>query len=99
MRAGSLSLPIRTTGHRRYVVDVATSMAGLMPLISSTEGSEVTGVSTFALPDGQSTRTTFLLAPGELDFAEIRLSLRSEDGTPQSPVWLHRWTRARDGGV
>jgi glucans biosynthesis protein len=86
-------------GHRRYVVDVATSMAGLMPLISSTEGSEVTGVSTFALPDGQSTRTTFLLAPGELDFAEIRLSLRSEDGTPQSPVWLHRWTRARDGGV
>ena len=86
-------------GHRRYVVDVATAMPEPMPVISSSEGSEVTGISAFALPGERATRVTFLLSPGELDAAEVRMSLRSQDGTPQSPVWLHRWTRARDGGV
>ncbi len=86
-------------GRRRFVVDVASSAVDAVPLISSSEGSTLTGVSAFALPDGQSTRITFLFDPGELEVAELRLSLRSEDGTPHSPVWLHRWTRARDGGV
>lgn len=86
-------------GHRRFVVDVAATLDDPQPLISSHEDAEITGISAFALPDGRGTRVTFLFAPGDLDAAELRLSLRADDGTPQSPVWLHRWTRARDGGV
>jgi glucans biosynthesis protein len=85
--------------HRRFVVDVATDVKGAVPLVSASEGAEVLGVSSFALPDGSATRVTFLFAPGARDAAEIRLSLRAADDTPLSPVWLHRWTRARDGGV
>lgn len=86
-------------GHRRFVVDVATVVDGAVPVISASGGAEVLGISSFALPDGSATRVTFLFAPGALDVAEIRLSLRAADDTPLSPVWLHRWTRARDGGV
>ncbi|MFQ6550564.1 glucan biosynthesis protein [Aestuariibius sp. 2305UL40-4] len=86
-------------GHRRYVIDVASVLEDPTPLISSSEGGEILGASAFVLPDGQSTRITFLFAPHELDTAEIRMSLRSTNGTPQSPVWLHRWTRKRDGDV
>ncbi len=86
-------------GHRRYVIDVARVLDDPMPVISSSEGSGVLGASAFALPDGHGTRITFLFAPHELNAAEIRMSLRGADGTPQSPVWLHRWTRKRDGDV
>lgn len=86
-------------GHRRFVIDLATLNHDAVPEISVTEGAEVLGVSAFAVPEQDSTRITFLLAPADLDSAEIRLSLRAADGTPLSPVWLHRWTRSRDGGV
>lgn len=86
-------------GHRRFVIDVATQEHTAAPLVSVTEGAEILGVSAFAMPGQQSTRITFLLAPADLDSVDIRLSLRKEDGTPLSPVWLHRWTRHRDGGV
>ncbi|MEL6435537.1 MAG: glucan biosynthesis protein [Pseudomonadota bacterium] len=85
--------------HRRYVIDIGTVSEDLQPMISSSEGSVVTGISAFGLPDGKGTRVTFLLEPGDLDSAELRMSLRGSDGTPLSPVWLYRWTRARDGGV
>ncbi|EBA11971.1 glucan biosynthesis protein [Roseobacter sp. CCS2] len=86
-------------GHRRFVVDVATVDDGAQPVISASDGAEVLGISAFPLPDGTATRVTFLFAPGDTDVAEIRLSVRAADETPLSPVWLHRWTRARDGGV
>ncbi|MEM1377850.1 MAG: glucan biosynthesis protein G [Pseudomonadota bacterium] len=86
-------------GHRRYVIDVALAERDLDVLISTSDGAEIHGVSSFVLPDGSGTRVTFLLAPGETNSAEMRMSLRASDGTPKSPVWLSRWTRARDGGV
>ena len=48
---------------------------------------------------GPGFRVTFLLRPGSGEATELRLLLRGSDGSPASPVWLHRWTRARDGGV
>ena len=86
-------------GHRRFVVDVATVAEGAVPVLSASEGAELFGISAFVLPDGSATRVTFLFDPGALDVAEIRLSLRATDDTPLSPVWMHRWTRSRDGGV
>lgn len=86
-------------GYRRFVIDVATSQVDAVPALSGPDGTDITGVSVFALPDGTGTRVTFLMSPGTLDAADIRLSLRGPDGTPLSPVWIYRWTRARDGGV
>lgn len=86
-------------GHRRFVIDVATDAEGAVPDISSTQGTDVPGISAFVLPDGSTTRVTFLFAPGALDAAEIRMGLRGADGTPLSPVWWHRWTCAGDGDV
>jgi glucans biosynthesis protein len=86
-------------GYRRFVIDVATSHEDTIPVISGPDGADITGVSVFPLPDGSGTRVTFLMGPGALDAADIRLSLRGPDATPLSPVWIYRWTRARDGGV
>lgn len=86
-------------GYRRFVIDVDVVQDDIVPAITATDGVDVTGVSAFALPDGAGTRLTFLLGPADLDVAEIRMSLRAQDGTPLSPVWLYRWTRARDGRV
>jgi glucans biosynthesis protein len=83
-------------GHRRYVVDVAGAADGLAVDLSAV-GAETSGLSVFDLPQGRGVRVTFLLQPGEQDAAELRLVLR-RGGSPPS-VWLHRWTRARDGGV
>ena len=44
-------------------------------------------------------RVSFLLTPGPAPAAELRLVLRDPQGRAASPVWLHRWTPARDGGV
>ena len=86
---------------RRYVVDFAGVPDGLVPEISvsGSDPDAVFGASLFALPDDRGTRMTFLFAPGDAEAAELRLVLRNDDGVPQSPVWLHRWTRKRDGGV
>lgn len=86
-------------GYRRFVIDVATPDIDAVPALSGPKDADITGVSVFALPDGAGMRVTFLMGPGALDAADIRLSLRAHDGTPLSPVWLYRWTRARDGGV
>ncbi|MDX8349421.1 glucan biosynthesis protein G [Cognatiyoonia sp. IB215446] len=86
-------------GFRRYVIDVAAPADDTMLVASTNDGAEITGESTFALPGQSATRMTFLFSPGDLQSAEIRVSLRGSDGTPLSPVWLHRWTPARDGGV
>ncbi len=86
---------------RRFVVDFEGPAEGLTPDLSVSGPSQdlLTGLSLFALPEGRGTRATFLLTPEEADALELRLILRDEAGTPLSPVWLHRWTRKRDGGV
>ena len=87
-------------GTLRYVIDFAGDPEGMRPEIAlSGPGAEVSGESLFPLPVPGRFRTTFLLTPGEAEAAELRLQLRDRDGRPASPVWLHRWTRARDGGV
>lgn len=88
-------------GTRRFVVDFAGTSDGLTPdLLASGSSDEVlSGMSFFALPDGRGTRVTFLLTPDDAQALEVRLVLRDRSGVPASPVWLHRWTRMRDGGV
>ena len=86
-------------GHRRFVIDVDVIADEVEALVSATEGARVSGISAFPLPGQNITRVTFLFSPGPLQSAEIRFSLRDNDGSPLSPVWLHRWTPARDGGV
>ena len=86
-------------GARRYVIDFAGPPDGLTPEITSPPMVRIDGISLFALPAGRGTRLTFLLEPGKLDAADIRVALRDGADAPAAPVWLHRWTRARDGGV
>jgi glucans biosynthesis protein len=101
------SMPIRQSrsgrehdrpGTRRFVVDFAGNEAGLWPDLSATDG-EISGESLFILPDDRGTRMTFLLTPGDVDTIDLRLVLRDNTGAAASPVWLYRWTRARDGNV
>ena len=86
-------------GARRYVIDIAGPPEGLTPEISGSASIAIDGISVFALPQRQATRLTFLVEPGDVDVADIRVVLRENDGTGAPQVWLHRWTRARDGGV
>jgi len=85
-------------GTRRYVIDLTGSPEGLDPEITGPDSVEIDGVSAFALP-GCGTRLTFLVRPRDVETADIRVVLRDSAGAPSAPVWLHRWTRARDGGV
>jgi periplasmic glucans biosynthesis protein len=84
-------------GTRRYVIDVDGAAGMLAAELSAGGGAESSGLAVFDLPEGRGARVTFLLAPGEIEAADLRLTLARE-GAPPS-VWLHRWTRARDGGV
>jgi glucans biosynthesis protein len=86
-------------GTRRYVIDVTGPPDGLMPQVTGPESVEIHGIAVFALPGGGDTRLTFLLSPGAADAADLRVVLRDANSTDAPPVWLHRWTRARDGGV
>jgi glucans biosynthesis protein len=86
-------------GTRRFVIDYAGDVTALVPDLSATGGARVSDASLFALPGGRGTRVTFLLTPGTKRSADLRLVLRDADGAPAGPVWLYRWTRARDGGV
>ncbi len=87
-------------GTLRYVIDFSGSAEGLVPEIDvAGEGAEVSGASLTQLPDDHGTRLTFRLTPGAAPSAEVRVMLRNTAGEPVSPVWLHRWTPARDGGV
>ncbi len=89
-------------GTRRYVIDFAGSSEGMVPDLSlSGDGAMpemLSGLALFDLPDGRGQRATFLLTPGDATRAlEVRLVLRDAEGVALSPVWLHRWTRKRDG--
>jgi glucans biosynthesis protein len=78
------------------VIDISGDPDGLAPEISGPTSVEIEGIGLFARPDG-ATRLTFLLLPGEAASADLRVTMRNDSGSPL--VWLHRWTRARDGGV
>lgn len=86
---------------RRFVVDFDTASDGLTPDVAAygTTPDAIAGLSLFALPGGRGTRVTFVLTPADADAMELRLVLRDDAGAAVSPVWLHRWTRKRDGGV
>ncbi len=86
-------------GTLRYVIDFAGDPTGLSADIRASDGAEVSGTSIFPLPEEGTFRTTFLFTPGAAEVSEVRLQLLDPEGRPQNPVWLHRWTRARDGGV
>ncbi|WP_292292867.1 glucan biosynthesis protein [Marivita sp.] len=88
-----------TPGARRYVIDFEGPSNGLQPDISALQDARIAGVSLFPLPDQSGTRVTFLLSPRDASPVDLRLVLRDAAGQAQSPVWLHRWTPARDGGV
>jgi Periplasmic glucans biosynthesis protein len=86
-------------GQLQYVVDFALPEGvEAMPDLS-VSGAEALGLSAYRLAPRGHLRTGFRLAPGAAEAAEVRLVLRDAAGRPLSDVWLHRWTRARDGGV
>lgn len=85
-------------GARQVVVDFATLRADLTPRLS-VEGAEADGLAAYPLPEGRGLRVGFQLLPGAAEAAELRLVLEDGAGRAASPVWLWRWTRARDGGV
>jgi len=86
-------------GTRRFVIDFTGVPEGLRPEVSAPGEVGIRGVSLFSLPEKRGTRVTFLMTPGNRDSVDLRLVLRDEAGSAQAPVWLYRWTRARDGGV
>lgn len=86
-------------GTRRYVIDLSGEAAGRVPEILARGGAKITGMSLFDLPEQRGTRITFLLTPQEVDTVDLRLVVREPSGDRRDAVWLHRWTRARDGGV
>ncbi|WP_412509430.1 glucan biosynthesis protein, partial [Roseovarius sp. SYSU LYC5161] len=90
-------------GTRRFVIDLTGPTDGLTPDIRADKGADkgarIGGTGFFPLPDGSGARVTFLMTPGDADAVELRMVLRDAAGRAASPVWLHRWSRARDGGV
>ena len=87
-------------GTRRFVIDLSGAPDGHSPDISVNGPAEIRGIGAFALPEGLGTRVTFLLTPKDTSALELRMVMRNDaSGQPASPIWLHRWTPARDGGV
>ena len=86
-------------GTRRYVIDITGEASGRVLDITAEGGAEITGVSLFDLPEERGTRMTFLLNPQDRDSVDLRLVVREPSADRRDLVWLHRWTRARDGGV
>jgi glucans biosynthesis protein len=85
-------------GTLRYVVDFGAAPDGLTPDLTTSVPDVLFGETLHRLPDGR-LRTSFLLRPDAAPSVELRLVLRDDAGRAASPVWLHRWTPARDGGV
>ncbi len=82
---------------RLYVIDWAGLPTGTTPGLTVQAGAgEVTGQAAFALAEAPGIwRTSFVFEPPEdAEAVELRATLAGV----AAPVWLHRWTRARDGG-
>ncbi|WP_245840864.1 glucan biosynthesis protein [Puniceibacterium sediminis] len=92
----------------QYVVDFEGLPENAWPELTATDGAEFTDPVVLALPPAASsedgtqasrTRVAFKLRPGNADLTNLRLVMRGAENQSLAPVWLHRWTRARDGGV
>ncbi|MCH8466655.1 MAG: glucan biosynthesis protein [Roseinatronobacter sp.] len=75
--------------------------ASMQPEFGKLAGAEISGVALYPLEGARDTwRLSFVLTPEPgVDVAELRLRLRSADGTVLAPLWLYRWTRSAGGGV
>lgn len=96
-RSASGIEPVARRG-RLYVIDWAGLPPGAAPALRVVaDAGEVVGQAGFALPgEARLWRTSFVFEPPEgRDAAELRVTL---EGVAGAPVWLHRWSRARDGG-
>jgi periplasmic glucans biosynthesis protein len=103
LRSASGIEPVSRQG-RLFVLDFTPAQQAAVPDglkldMGSGPGVRIDGQALYPLPDG-SLRASFVLTPDAgTDSAEIRLRLRAGIGGPLvAPVWLFRWTRARDGG-
>lgn len=103
VRSASGIEPVGRQG-RLFVVDFAPRTEAPAPGdlrldLGEVPGARLDGLALYPLPEGH-LRTSFVLTPqAGTDSGEIRLRLRrANTGALVAPVWLFRWTRARDGG-
>ena len=106
VRSASGVEPVDRAG-RLFVLDFAPVHGAAVPDaealaldFNAPEGAWIEGVALYPL-DATMLRASFVLVPEEAtEIAELRLRLRQRDsGALAAPVWMFRWTRARDGGV
>ncbi len=93
----------------QFVVDFENLPKDAWPELKVNNGATVSDPVLLELPqsgpeaeglDGaERIRVAFRLRPRNNENAELRLVMRGAANQPLAPVWLHRWTRARDGGV
>ncbi|PIL21442.1 hypothetical protein P775_04590 [Puniceibacterium antarcticum] len=92
----------------QFVVDFENLPKDAWPELKATDGAELSEPVLLALPAGayasndaaaKPTRVAFRLRPGKVEQVDLRLVMRNAENVALAPVWLHRWTRARDGGV
>ncbi len=108
LRSASGVEPVNRAG-RLFVIDFpavagaeAPDPAALRLDIDADPGAKIDGQALYVLtPERGTLRASFVLTPDDgVDLAELRLRLRRRDsGALVAPVWLFRWTRARDGGA
>lgn len=109
LRSASGIEPTARAG-RLYVIDFAAPRGtgarapdpeALRLEVDADPGVTISGASLYALSEGPGgLRASFVLTPdAAAKAADLRVRLRAADnGEAAAPVWLHRWTRARDGG-
>ncbi len=101
--------PARREG-RLFVIDYAPApgtdpaavpdTASLTLDLAPVQGARIEGAALYPLPESGEIRASFTLVPeAGAQGAELRLRLRRADtGALVAPVWMYRWTPARDGG-
>ena len=95
--------PLHRQG-RLFVIDFAgRADPAMLSLHAEVQGGtgQISGETLYPLPETGEIRASFVFEPAPgATVAELRVSLRHRAGSqPAAPVWLHRWTPARDGGV
>ncbi len=93
----------------QFVVDYEGLPADAWPELKGTNDVQFSEPVLLSLPGDESetetpatpsrTRVAFRMRPGSADGADLRLVMRGTNNDELAPVWLHRWTRARDGGI
>ncbi len=93
----------------QFVVDFEGLPENVWPELAATDGAQASDPVLLPLPAGEREaagkhaptrlRVAFKLRPGNADRSDLRLVMRGPQSQALAPVWIHRWTRARDGGV